>query len=276
VLSGLMLTAFLMGLGGIPHCAAMCGAACAAALPRGVPPLALLGRCVGYALLGALAAASAAMIAHWGRQVAVLQPFWVLAQLMAAVVGIWLFVTGQMPQTIDRLGQAAYWRVRQRARQAMGEQRAARWRKWWPFLAGLAWAALPCGLLYGALMVAALASDALGGGLVMLSFALPSALGVWGAPAVLGWLARRSPGATSAANGVQGPGGAAVVPVIWLAQHDGGLPAGRRTAQASVPSSSSGLLDPRWAVRAAGLSLAGMAIWGLSHHLMVQWRAWCA
>lgn len=30
MLTGLLLTAFLMGLGGIPHCTAMCGAACAA------------------------------------------------------------------------------------------------------------------------------------------------------------------------------------------------------------------------------------------------------
>ncbi len=35
MLTGLMLTAFLMGLGGIPHCGAMCGTACAAAFPAG-------------------------------------------------------------------------------------------------------------------------------------------------------------------------------------------------------------------------------------------------
>lgn len=265
-----------MGLGGIPHCAAMCGAACAAALPRGVPLLALLGRCAGYAFLGALAAASAGLIAQWGRQVAVLQPFWVLAQLMAVVVGVWLLATGQMPKAIDRLGQAAYWLVRQRVRQALGEQRATRWRRWWPFFAGLAWAALPCGLLYGALMVAALASDPLGGGLVMLSFALPSALGVWGAPAILRWFARRSLGGASRPTVATQGVGAAVVPVIWLAQHDTGLPAAGGITQASGPSPSGGLLDPRWAVRSAGLCLAGMAIWGLSHHLMAQWQAWCA
>ena len=55
-----MLAAFLMGLGGVPHCAAMCGAACAVVFPGGVPRWALVGRCLSYAVLGVVAAASAA------------------------------------------------------------------------------------------------------------------------------------------------------------------------------------------------------------------------
>ena len=62
--SSLALTALLMGLAGGPHCVAMCGAACAGlAQASGEHRQRTLwsfqlGRLLGYALLGALAAAS--------------------------------------------------------------------------------------------------------------------------------------------------------------------------------------------------------------------------
>jgi sulfite exporter TauE/SafE len=49
-------------------------------------------------------------------------------------------------------------------------------------LAGLAWVALPCGVLYAALAVAALADGPLLGAAVMAAFALGSAIGLVGAP----------------------------------------------------------------------------------------------
>jgi len=42
-----------------------------------------------------------------------------------------------------------------------------------------------------------------------------------------------------------------------------------------VPSGSA-WLDPRWAIRLAGLSMATMAAWAVSHHLWAQYQAWCA
>lgn len=101
MLSSLMLTAFLMGLGGVPHCAAMCGAACAALLPNGVPLLSLLGRCMGYALLGAVAAVGFGAAAQWGRQVSFLQPLWIMAQALALLLGLWLLWSGAMPRQFD-------------------------------------------------------------------------------------------------------------------------------------------------------------------------------
>ena len=62
--SSLAVTALLMGLVGGPHCVAMCGAACAgigqAAGPRRTPAMLSFqaGRVIGYAALGALAAAN--------------------------------------------------------------------------------------------------------------------------------------------------------------------------------------------------------------------------
>ncbi|MDO9235564.1 MAG: sulfite exporter TauE/SafE family protein [Aquabacterium sp.] len=184
MLSGLILTAFLMGAGGAPHCAAMCGAPCAAALPQGIPVVSLLGRCVGYALLGSIAAASSGMAAQWGRQIAFIQPFWILLQAGALVFGLLLLFRGQMPGQLDAAGQEVYRSMRARMASSAWASKPF-FRPFLPFMAGMAWAMLPCGLLYGAVVVAALAPSALGGALVMLAFAVPSAVGVWAAPAVL-------------------------------------------------------------------------------------------
>lgn len=280
MLSSLMLTAFLMGLGGIPHCAAMCGAACAAFLPRGVPLVSLAGRCLGYALLGAVAAASFGTAAQWGRQFSFLQPLWMLAQALVLVLGVLLLVTGGMPRQLDGLGQQVYRDVRARLNASALFREGGKLRVVWPLVAGMAWALLPCGLLYAAVMVAALAPDPVGGAMVMLAFALPGALGVWGAPAVLRWLsAWRSPEAVGV--GAAAPAAASqseLAPVLWLKSErdadDAALCVGE-SAQ-SQWAASSGLVDPRWAVRLSGLMLVGMSAWALYHQVMDQWKAWCA
>jgi len=280
MLSGLILTAFLMGVGGVPHCAAMCGAACAAALPRGVPLSSLLGRCLGYAMLGCVAAASAGLVSQWGRQLSFVQPLWVLLQAMALVLGLLLLFSGQMPRQLDALGQDTYRAVRQRWGSSVLLQRWAWARPMLPLLAGMAWAVLPCGLLYAAVMVAALAPTVWGGGLVMLAFALPSAVGVWAAPAVLRQLLRRRTDAS--AGGVAAspvPVSATLVPVLWLRKAVD--PSGSASGCVNEPVSSGAdasavLLDPRWAVRLSGLMLTLMTAWALYHQMVAQWQAWCA
>lgn len=279
MLSSLMLTAFLMGLGGVPHCAAMCGAACAALLPGGVPLLSLLGRCVGYALLGAVAAVGFGAAAQWGRQVSFLQPLWIMAQALALLLGLWLLWSGTMPRQLDTLGQDAYRALRARLNATPAFREGGALRAVWPFVAGMAWAMLPCGLLYAAVMVAALAPDALGGGLVMLAFAVPGAFGVWGAPVVLRRLARMGRRADEPAMAAAGQGDAvAIVPVLWLKPERSGGEAGDRTCMPSeaVIDQARVSFDPRWAVRVSGLMLAGMSAWALYHQVMDQWRAWCA
>lgn len=185
MLSGLILTAFLMGLTGAPHCASMCGVPCAAALRRAVPVQALIGRWVGYAALGGLAAASSGLVSHWAREVAFLKPFWLIAQAMAVLLGVWLLVSGRLPRQLDQIGLGAYHAFKARWAYATASSSSLWAARVAPFFAGLAWAALPCGLLYGALMVAALAPDALGGALIMTAFALPSGAGVWAASKLL-------------------------------------------------------------------------------------------
>ena len=74
MLSGLMLAALLMGVAGVPHCATMCGAACAAVWPRGVSWWALAGRCTSYAILGAVASSSAGLASALGKQFSFCSP----------------------------------------------------------------------------------------------------------------------------------------------------------------------------------------------------------
>lgn len=191
MLSGLILTAFLMGLGGAPHCATMCGVPCAAAFRRALPWQALLGRCVGYAVLGAVAAASAGAVSQWSREVAFLKPFWLIAQVLAVCLGIWLLISGRMPRQLDQWGLDLYHRLRGRWAQGQVNGAISPWvSQSAPFLAGMGWALLPCGLLYGAVTVAALAPNAWSGALVMATFALPSGVAVWAAPRLVQRLSR--------------------------------------------------------------------------------------
>lgn len=284
MLSGLLLTAFLMGLGGIPHCAAMCGAACAVAFPKGLPLPALLGRCLGYATLGAVAAASAGLASRWGREWAFVQPLWILFQAAAVALGVWMLWSGRVPAQLDAWGQGLYHWVRSRwgagMDQARMPSRAAR--AAWGLIAGGMWAVLPCGLLYAAVVVAALAPHVWGGALVMLAFALPSALGVWGAPAVLRLLSRgrtapeMQAGGASPLGGLAGSAPTTAVPVIWM------KPAMASSSDAllenggKAPVTALAWRDPVWAVRLSGLSLMLMASWALYHQVQSQWQAWCA
>jgi sulfite exporter TauE/SafE len=223
--------------------------------------------------LGVVAATAAGLISRWGQQVAMLKPLWMMAQLGMVLLGGFMLLRGVMPASLEQAGKGLYLRAR-----SGWLARSAGWppalRKVWPFLAGLAWAVLPCGLLYSALMVAALASRPWEGGLVMLAFALPSALGVWAAPAMLRWLkGPREQGALRSAGGA--------VPVIWMRADD--PPAEARppsVKDASLRKPLTGWapvwLDQQLAVRVAGLGLAAMAAWALWHQLWAQWQAWCA
>lgn len=278
MLTSLLLTAFLMGLAGIPHCTAMCGAACAAAFPRGVSIWTLLGRAIGYACLGVVAATAAGLVSRWGQQIAMVKPLWMMAQAAMVLLGGFMLLRGFIPEQIDQAGKGLYLRLREG-----WQARSANWppflRDSWPLLAGLAWALLPCGLLYSALMVAALASHAWEGGLVMLAFAVPSALGVWAAPAMMRWLKAQGEQRSQTIA-------AAPVPVLWMRAEGAAAVDASVHATARTPSgapSSAGLtpaapawLDQRLAVRIAGLGLAAMAAWALWHQLWAQWQAWCA
>ena len=171
-------TALLMGLVGGPHCVAMCGAACAglgqAAGPRKNQAILLFqgGRIMGYAALGALAAASMQGLGWLTVQSAALRPLWSLLHVGALVLGLLLLLKAQQPAWLERLGR----RLWQRARTLGARSGGA------PVVLGVLWSLLPCGLLYSALLIAALAGSVAAGALVMALFALGTGVSMVAGP----------------------------------------------------------------------------------------------
>ncbi|WP_229007542.1 sulfite exporter TauE/SafE family protein [Methylophilus sp. Leaf408] len=177
MLASLLLTAFVMGLAGGPHCIAMCGAACGAMqtpshvksipirLVKTVPWSFYLGRMLGYGMLGALAAQSLRGLAWLSNQSQVFQPLWTFSHTLIFAWGFLLLVTGQQPQWAVQGAQKVWAWIKQHTRHAR-----------FNFLfTGMVWALLPCGLLYSAVMLASLQSQWLQGALVMMAFAIGSA-----------------------------------------------------------------------------------------------------
>jgi sulfite exporter TauE/SafE len=187
--TSLALTALLMGVVGGPHCVAMCGAACAgigqAAGPNKNSALWLfqLGRVVGYSVLGGLAAASLQGLGWLTVQSAALRPVWSLFHVAAFVLGLVLLCQARQPVWLENTARAVW----QRARAFAGG-----WGGGAPLVLGTMWALLPCGLLYSALLVAALAGSAAGGAMVMALFAVGTSVTMVAGPWL--WLRLRGQG----------------------------------------------------------------------------------
>lgn len=189
-------TALLMGLAGGPHCVAMCGAACGATArlvrivriaqpptgggvatlaPSAVAPGATLalhaGRMLGYAAGGAVAAATVQSLGFASTHVAALRPLWVLLHVFVFGWGAMLAVLGRQPVWTHRVGR----RLGAWLRPLAGSLRGV-------FAAGVLWVAMPCGLLYSALMLASLGNDPWQGAWVMTAFAAGSSVSLAAAP----------------------------------------------------------------------------------------------
>lgn len=180
--SSLAATALLMGLAGGPHCIAMCGAACAgigqAAGARSTQAIWAFqfGRLFGYSALGALAAASMQGLGWLTTQTAAIRPVWTLLHVAAMVVGLMLLVLARQPVWLDATARRVWARVR--ALHAV-------WGRGAPLGIGALWAFMPCGLLYSALLVAALSGRALDGALTMALFAIGSSVSLLAGPWLL-------------------------------------------------------------------------------------------
>ena len=193
--SSLLATALLMGLAGGPHCVAMCGAACAAmggsaaGKAEGARSLWLfqLGRLAGYSAMGALAAASMQGLGWLSVHSASLRPVWSLLHVAAALLGLMLLVQARQPVWLE-LGARHVWsRIRSAVHRPGKPASAAA-----PLMLGVAWSLLPCGLLYSALLVAALSANPAQGAGVMALFAVGSGLSLMAGPWL--WLRLRGPG----------------------------------------------------------------------------------
>lgn len=182
--ASLLATALLMGLAGGPHCVAMCSAACSgviriarapqagavAVVPmaRSLMPALLFhaGRAGAYAAAGAVVAGVFHSLGWASDHVAALRPVWTLAHVFIFVWALMLAFSGRQPVWVDRVGRSLSDRLRPWVGSPFGV-----------FASGALWVLLPCGLLYSALMVAALGSGPVDGALLMLAFALGS--GAW-------------------------------------------------------------------------------------------------
>ena len=193
----LAVTALLMGLAGGPHCVAMCGAACAG-LGRtadGQNTRALwvfqLGRLVGYSVMGALAALSIEALGWLSVHAAALRPVWSLFHVAAAMLGLMLLVQARQPIWLENSARKVWAGARRLTGSLVNPSHGS------AVLAttgvmGLLWALLPCGLLYSALLVAAMTSSAAQGAGVMALFAVGSGVSLMAGPWL--WLRVRGPG----------------------------------------------------------------------------------
>lgn len=210
--ASLAFTALFMGLAGGPHCLAMCGAVCSVlgapsaamgsgedalsfhagasvlqrrSASRAAPVLFLLGRLLSYMALGGVAAASMQTLGWLSVQSAALRPVWTFVHVGAAVMGGFLLWQARQPPWLEGAGRWLWLQVQgigRRPGHLRGQGSAIA-----PLALGLAWAFLPCGLLYSALLLAALSPGLWQGALVMALFALGSGLSLWAGP----WLLRR-------------------------------------------------------------------------------------
>jgi sulfite exporter TauE/SafE len=96
----------LLGLAGMPHCAAMCGAPCAAAGGAGRASWPFhAARIAGYAAAGAVAAGSVSTLALLSEHSAALRPLWTLLHAAALALGVHLLWRGRQPAWLARMGR---------------------------------------------------------------------------------------------------------------------------------------------------------------------------
>lgn len=170
-------SAALLGLAGSPHCAAMCGAACAAAVGRGgaLPSVWFqLARGASYAVGGAIAASSVGALAGLAQWAPWTRPLWTFVQMAGLALGLWLLWTGRQPAWLERIGRTPQQPVGAGWQRMRAPVRAAAF--------GALWVAWPCGLLQSALLVASLTQGAASGALAMAAFAVASSAGLVAAP----------------------------------------------------------------------------------------------
>jgi sulfite exporter TauE/SafE len=165
-----------------------------------------LGRLAGYSAMGGLAAASMQGLGWLSVQSAALRPVWTLLHVAAALLGLMLLWQARQPVWLD-IGARKVWSRIRAATQGSGQAGAAAA----PLVLGAAWSLLPCGLLYSALLVAALSPSPLEGAGVMALFAMGSGVSLMAGPWL--WLRLRGPG--SGAWAIRLAGAALLASSVW-------------------------------------------------------------
>jgi sulfite exporter TauE/SafE len=206
--TSMAVTALFMGLVGGPHCVAMCGAACAgisrAAGERSTQALwsFQLSRMLGYSLFGAFAAGSVQGLALLGTNTIAIRPIWTMFHAAAFLLGVVLIWQARQPAWVDNLGQTL-WRKARPVLSRLGPRAS--------IVLGVAWALMPCGLLYSALLVASLSANVWEGAAIMALFSLGTSISLTAAP----WLLLRLRGGQSGAWAIRLAGLALALTSGW-------------------------------------------------------------
>jgi sulfite exporter TauE/SafE len=120
-------------------------------------------------------------------QSAALRPVWSMFHVAAFLLGLVLLLRAQPPVWLEVAGRRIWAHAKAFGAGAGGA----------PVLLGSLWALLPCGLLYSALLVAAMAGGPLDGAVVMALFALGTSVTMTAAP----WLWLKLRGSSTSAGG---------------------------------------------------------------------------
>jgi len=150
-----------------------------------IPTLLHAGRIFTYTLMGGVIGAIGALGMHFNPFMPVHTVLYILGNLALIWLGLRLFgYTPHFPP-LDRLVAYISTHIHISPRFSLMAQTQR-----YPFLVGMAWGCLPCGLVYGVLPFALLSGNAISGGILMLVFgagALPHLLFTQG---IAQWLRR--------------------------------------------------------------------------------------
>jgi sulfite exporter TauE/SafE len=232
-----MLAGLTLGLAGGAHCALMCGPLCAACAhaPTGAAMPRLLGlqagRLIGYATLGVLAGGIGGLL-RFGLNA----ELWLLAR---SLVALSLIVAGAV-----LLGWRGPERLAQRALPIWQRCFGGRWggafarRPEFSLLLGVAWALLPCGLLYAAVFLTASSGGAAQGALTMTAFGIGTLPAVIASSLGLLQLRRSRVGNRMArpAGIVLAAVGVLALAAPWLVSHDWLGPAAQLLLDCTTPT----------------------------------------
>jgi sulfite exporter TauE/SafE len=178
-MSTLVVSALLMGLFGGAHCAVMCGGVSSvicAGEAKGRFALAYnAGRIASYTALGLVVGSIGSLSAGLPLDV-VRFSLRALAAICLLTVGLHLAGLPSFVRALESVGAPLWRRVAPLAKRLLPLRSP-----WHALAAGGLWALMPCGLLYGAVAIAASSDSALDGAMTMAAFGigtLPIMLGI--------------------------------------------------------------------------------------------------
>jgi len=216
----LLSAALLAGFLGSGHCLGMCGPvvllferADAGLSPRARRLWYNLGRLGFYVLLGSAAGAAGIVLTRVAGIDGGLRVLRWIAALLVILLGLNLLTDWQALRGLERVGASLWRSLQPLARHALPVTTPAR-----ALAAGLLWGALPCGLVYTAVAIAAGSGGPAQGAAVMLAFwlgTLPALLAVGASAARVGNWARR-PDFRRVAGAVLVVSGLVALALPWL------------------------------------------------------------